>query len=56
MQQDLVERAILGDHDAFSVLARASIGRPYAVATLILRDADRAQDAVQEACRPMGSR
>ena len=49
MQRELVERAILGDHDAFSVLARASIGRLYAVATLILRDSDRAQDAVQEA-------
>ena len=49
MQRELVERAILGDHDAFSVLARASIGRLYAIATLILRDGDRAQDAVQEA-------
>ena len=49
MQRDLVQRAISGDHDAFSVLARASIGRLYAIANLILRDGDRAQDAVQEA-------
>ncbi len=49
MQRELVERASSGDHDAFSVLARASIGRLYAIATLILRDGDRAQDAVQEA-------
>jgi RNA polymerase sigma-70 factor, ECF subfamily len=49
MQRELVERARSGDHDAFSVLARASIGRLYAIATLILRDGDRAQDAVQEA-------
>jgi RNA polymerase sigma-70 factor (ECF subfamily) len=49
MQREIVERAISGDHDAFSILATASIGRLYAVASLILRDGDRAQDAVQEA-------
>lgn len=49
MQRDLVERARSGDHDAFSVLARASIARMYSIATLILRDRDRAQDAVQDA-------
>ncbi|MCY7417810.1 MAG: RNA polymerase sigma factor [Chloroflexi bacterium] len=49
MQRELVERAIGGDHDAFSVLVRASLARLYAVASLILRDGDRAQDAVQEA-------
>ena len=38
-----------GDREAFSVLAGASISRLYAVANLILRDGDRAQDAVQEA-------
>ena len=48
-QQELVERARAGDHDAFSVLVRASFPRLYAIATLILRDPDRAQDAVQEA-------
>ena len=49
MQRELVERARTGDRDAFSDLARASMDRQYAVATLILRDSDRAQDAVQEA-------
>ena len=49
MQRELVERARSGDHEAFSDLARASIDRQYAIATLILRDGDRAQDAVQEA-------
>ena len=38
MQRDLVERAMAGDHDAFSELARVSIGRLYVVARLILRD------------------
>src|SRR6478609_6468783 len=49
MQRQLVERARAGDHDAFSVLVRASFPRLYGVANLILRDPDRAQDAVQEA-------
>ena len=49
MQRELVERAIGGDHDAFSVLAGASIDRLHGVATLILHDRDRAQDAVQDA-------
>jgi RNA polymerase sigma-70 factor (ECF subfamily) len=49
MQRELVERARSGDREAFSILAGASISRLYAVANLILRDGDRAQDAVQEA-------
>jgi RNA polymerase sigma-70 factor (ECF subfamily) len=49
MPRALVERAIGGDHDAFSVLVRASLARLYAVASLILRDGDHAQDAVQDA-------
>jgi DNA-directed RNA polymerase specialized sigma24 family protein len=49
MPRDLVERAMAGDHDAFSELARASIGRLYATARLILRDDGRAEDATQEA-------
>ena len=49
MQQELVLRAKSGDHEAFSELASASIARLHAVAFLILRDRDRAQDAVQEA-------
>ena len=42
-------RAIGGDFEAFSSLVGTSTARQYAIATLILRDADRAQDAVQEA-------
>jgi RNA polymerase sigma-70 factor (ECF subfamily) len=49
MQRDLVERAMAGDHGAYSELARASIGRLYATARLILRDDQRAEDATQEA-------
>ena len=49
MDRALVERARKGDHDAFAILAEASTDRLYGVATLILRDPDRAQDAVQEA-------
>ena len=49
MQIELVERARAGDHDAFSLLVRASGNRLYGIAKLILRDPDRAQDAVQEA-------
>ena len=49
MTRELVRRAIEGDHDAFSSLVDASVDRLYSVAPLILRDSDRAQDAVQEA-------
>ena len=49
MQRELVERARAGDREAFSELVRATLDRQYAVAYLILRDGDRAQDAVQEA-------
>jgi RNA polymerase sigma-70 factor (ECF subfamily) len=49
MDRSLVERAREGDHGAFSQLAEASTDRLYGVATLILRDPDRAQDAVQDA-------
>ena len=49
MQRELVERAQAGDHEAFTVLVRASFGRAYGVAKLVLRDDDLAQDAVQEA-------
>lgn len=49
MHRDLVERAMAGDHDAFSELARVAIGRLYAAARLILRDPQRAEDATQEA-------
>jgi RNA polymerase sigma factor (sigma-70 family) len=49
MQRDLVVRAREGDHDAFSELAAGSIERLVRLARLIVRDADRADDAVQEA-------
>jgi RNA polymerase sigma-70 factor, ECF subfamily len=49
MQRELVERAIRGDFDAFTDLVNASASHQYAIATLIVRDGDRAQDAVQEA-------
>ena len=47
-QRGLVERAQRGDHDAFAVLASASIARLDAAARLILRDPELARDAVQE--------
>ena len=49
MDRELVERARSGDHDAFEVLAAGIVDHCYAVARLILRDADRAEDAAQEA-------
>jgi RNA polymerase sigma factor (sigma-70 family) len=49
VQIELVERARNGDHDAFSALVQASTPRVYGAARLILRDPDRAEDAVQEA-------
>jgi RNA polymerase sigma-70 factor (ECF subfamily) len=48
-RRELVELARRGDREAFSELVRASLDRQYAIASLILRDGDRAQDAVQEA-------
>ncbi|HET7472648.1 MAG TPA: sigma-70 family RNA polymerase sigma factor [Candidatus Limnocylindrales bacterium] len=38
-----------GDHDAFAALANANVDRMYALARVIVRDADRAEDATQEA-------
>ena len=49
MTRDLVERARKGDHDAFAELAGAAISRLDATAWLMVRDADRATDAVQNA-------
>lgn len=49
MQRELVTRAMGGDHEAFTSLVDGSVGRLYAVATMVLRDHERAQDAVQEA-------
>lgn len=44
----LVERARTGDREAFDVLATSLVDRLFALARLILRDADRAEDATQE--------
>jgi RNA polymerase sigma-70 factor (ECF subfamily) len=49
VQSDVVEAARAGDHEAFEALASAAGDRLYAIACLILRDRQRAQDAVQEA-------
>jgi RNA polymerase sigma-70 factor (ECF subfamily) len=49
VDRTLVERAMAGDHEAFSALARASADRLHAIAYRILRDADLAADAVQQA-------
>ena len=49
MQQALVERAKKGDREAFDALAREVGDRCMAIAFRILRDADRAEDAVQAA-------
>lgn len=37
-----------GDHEAFAILTRRAYPRLHGIARLILRDQDRAQDAVQE--------
>jgi RNA polymerase sigma-70 factor (ECF subfamily) len=49
MQRELVEQAMGGDIDAYSELVRTSHRRLFGIASLILRDADLAQDAVQDA-------
>ena len=46
---DLVGRAMTGDLEAFTELARLWIDRLYAIARLILRDYEQAEDATQEA-------
>ena len=49
MQRDLVLRAQTGDHDAYNALALAAVDRLHRTAHLILRDQERASDAVQDA-------
>jgi RNA polymerase sigma-70 factor (ECF subfamily) len=49
MQRLLVERAQAGDLEAFAQLVKASAPRLKGVAYLILRDAHRAEDALQDA-------
>ena len=46
---ELIERASEGDRDAFDLLMAALIDHLFRIARLILRDTDRAEDAVQEA-------
>ena len=48
MDRDLVEAAQQGDREAFASLARARGDRLFALAQRILRDIDRAEDAVQQ--------
>jgi RNA polymerase sigma-70 factor, ECF subfamily len=48
-QTGLVERASRGDHEAFGMLVGAHLARLETAARLILRDAELARDAVQEA-------
>jgi RNA polymerase sigma-70 factor (ECF subfamily) len=47
--QDIVERAMDGDREAFGVLVGQTVDKMYAIATRILRDTDLAEDAVQSA-------
>ena len=49
MRAGLVQRAQAGDHDAFTELVAVDGGRCFAIAYRILRDVERAQDAVQQA-------
>ena len=49
MQTALVDRAKRGDREAFGVLAGGAVDRVYAIARLILRDTDLAEDATQDA-------
>jgi RNA polymerase sigma-70 factor (ECF subfamily) len=49
MDRDLIERAKHGDKDAFTSLVLRHGDRLYSVAFRILRDASRAEDAVQQA-------
>jgi RNA polymerase sigma-70 factor (ECF subfamily) len=48
-QRDLIERAKRGDHDAFADLLDVRLARLDAAARLIVRDAELARDAVQDA-------
>jgi RNA polymerase sigma-70 factor (ECF subfamily) len=49
MQRDLIERAARGDTEAFTDLVATRVGRLDGAARLIVRDPERAKDAVQEA-------
>ena len=49
MQTELVHLAQDGDREAFGVLAGGAVDRLYAIARLILRDPELAEDATQDA-------
>jgi RNA polymerase sigma-70 factor (ECF subfamily) len=49
VQTELVDRARHGDREAFGVLATGAVDRLYAIARLLLRDTDLAEDATQDA-------
>lgn len=49
MQAELVYRARRGDREAFGVLAGGAVDRLYGIARFILRDAELAEDATQDA-------
>ena len=49
MDRDLVEAARRGDREAYADLIRARGDRLFAIAQRILRDVDRAEDALQDA-------
>ena len=48
-RRELVERSMHGDREAFGLLAAGEVDRLHAIARLVLRDGDLAEDAVQEA-------
>ena len=49
MQTELVRLARSGDREAFGALASGAVDRLYAIARLILRDTELAEDATQDA-------
>ncbi len=49
MDRDLVEAAQNGDREAYVDLVRVRVDRLFAIAQRILRDVDRAEDALQDA-------
>jgi RNA polymerase sigma-70 factor (ECF subfamily) len=49
VQAEVVDRARRGDREAFAVLAAGAVDRLYGIARTLLRDADVAEDATQEA-------
>src|SRR5689334_21453230 len=48
VRRELVQRAMQGDEDAFTELARSTGDRLFSIAYRIVRDVGRAEDAVQQ--------